>query len=130
MNAPLPPRLLAKFLCVRTKLITFDTMSTTSIPPARIGDSLVDVDTPALILDLDTFEHNISELQRTLKSAPHVKVRSHAKAHKCPAIALLQVQSGAVGVCCQKVRPDSKPRTKQFDRTERVNNYFYAIVLG
>jgi D-serine deaminase-like pyridoxal phosphate-dependent protein len=32
-----------------------------------------------------------------------VALRPHAKAHKCPAIALAQLQRGAVGICCQKV---------------------------
>lgn len=32
-----------------------------------------------------------------------VRVRAHAKSHKCPAIAQLQVRHGAVGICCQKV---------------------------
>jgi D-serine deaminase-like pyridoxal phosphate-dependent protein len=32
-----------------------------------------------------------------------VRVRAHAKTHKCPEIAKRQVAMGAVGVCCQKV---------------------------
>jgi D-serine deaminase-like pyridoxal phosphate-dependent protein len=31
-----------------------------------------------------------------------LRLRPHAKAHKCPAIAAMQVARGAVGVCCQK----------------------------
>jgi D-serine deaminase-like pyridoxal phosphate-dependent protein len=30
--------------------------------PAKVGDRLQDVDTPALILDLDSFEKNLSTL--------------------------------------------------------------------
>src|SRR5690242_10605852 len=30
-------------------------------------------------------------------------LRPHAKSHKCPAIALRQIELGAIGVCCQKV---------------------------
>ena len=33
----------------------------------------------------------------------NVRLRPHAKSHKCPEIALRQVAMGAVGVCCQKV---------------------------
>jgi 3-hydroxy-D-aspartate aldolase len=77
-----------------------DTASTA--PPAEIGARLASVDTPALLLDLDAFEHNLDALHATLAGLP-VRVRPHAKAHKCPEIALRQVARGAVGICCQKV---------------------------
>ena len=32
-----------------------------------------------------------------------VRIRAHAKTHKCPEIAKRQIAAGAVGVCCQKV---------------------------
>jgi D-serine deaminase-like pyridoxal phosphate-dependent protein len=71
-------------------------------PPASIGQRLEDVDTPALILDLDAFEKNIATLQKAL-AGKKVRVRAHAKTHKCPEIARRQIAAGAVGVCCQKV---------------------------
>ncbi len=77
-------------------------MSSALPPPAVAGMPLADVDTPALLLDLDAFERNLDTLNRTLKSTP-VRVRPHAKSHKCPQIALAQIARGAVGVCCQKV---------------------------
>ncbi len=70
--------------------------------PAQLGQLLADVDTPALILDLDAFEGNLKLLQDSL-AGRHVKLRPHAKSHKCPDIALRQMALGAVGVCCQKV---------------------------
>jgi 3-hydroxy-D-aspartate aldolase len=70
--------------------------------PAAPGMDLDQVDTPALLLDLDAFEHNLSRLTQTLQGMD-VRVRPHAKSHKCPAIALRQIAHGAVGVCCQKV---------------------------
>jgi len=70
--------------------------------PAEIGMPLADVDTPALILELDAFEHNLKRLQDSL-AGRNVKVRPHAKSNKCPEIALRQMALGAVGVCCQKV---------------------------
>ncbi len=69
--------------------------------PARLGQRLEEVDTPALIVDLDVFERNISTLAAAAGNA--VRVRAHAKTHKCPEIAKRQVAAGAVGVCCQKV---------------------------
>ena len=71
-------------------------------PPAHPGMRLADVDTPALLLDLDAFERNLDRLDATLRGIP-VRVRPHSKSHKCPEIALRQLAHGAVGVCCQKV---------------------------
>lgn len=69
---------------------------------ARVGDHIDQIDTPALILDLDAFERNLKRLQDAVSSAG-VRLRPHAKSHKCPEIALRQIQAGAVGICCQKV---------------------------
>lgn len=74
----------------------------TTRPPAEIGMSLNEVDTPALIIDLDTFEGNLKRLAERV-TASGVRLRPHAKTHKCPMIALKQIELGAVGVCCQKV---------------------------
>ncbi|MEO5734544.1 MAG: DSD1 family PLP-dependent enzyme [Rubrivivax sp.] len=63
---------------------------------------LSQVDTPALILELDAFERNLDRMQ-SLTRAARIALRPHAKAHKTPAIALAQLQRGAVGICCQKV---------------------------
>ena len=71
-------------------------------PPATIGMPLAEVDTPALVLELDAFEANLHRLRDSL-SGRNVKVRPHAKSHKCPQIAMRQIALGAVGVCCQKV---------------------------
>lgn len=71
-------------------------------PPARAGQPLSQVDTPALVLDLDAFERNVDRMQRAADAAG-VKLRPHAKAHKCPNIALAQLARGAVGICCQKI---------------------------
>lgn len=70
-------------------------------PAARPGDPLNAIDTPALLLELDAFERNLDRMQAAAQAAG-VALRPHAKAHKCPAIALAQLQRGAVGICCQK----------------------------
>jgi D-serine deaminase-like pyridoxal phosphate-dependent protein len=71
-------------------------------PPARIGMPLAEVDTPALILDLDAFERNLQRMKDSL-AGRRIALRPHAKSHKCPQIAMRQIALGAVGVCCQKV---------------------------
>jgi 3-hydroxy-D-aspartate aldolase len=70
-------------------------------PPAAVGQRIEQVDTPALILDLDAFEKNLDTLKKSV--AGRVRVRAHAKTHKCPEIAKRQIAAGAIGVCCQKV---------------------------
>src|SRR5687767_571580 len=67
-----------------------------------IGTPLSDVDTPSLILELDAFERNLDKMDASLADKK-IKLRPHAKSHKCPEIALRQIKRGAVGVCCQKV---------------------------
>jgi 3-hydroxy-D-aspartate aldolase len=74
----------------------------TTRPPAEIGMPLEAVETPALLLDLNAFEKNLSRMATDVKSAD-IRLRPHAKSHKCPVIALRQMATGAVGVCCQKV---------------------------
>lgn len=73
-----------------------------NIIPAQVGAPLDDIDTPALIVDLDAFERNIRKMADFARAAG-VRLRPHAKTHKCPAIARKQVAAGAVGQCCQKV---------------------------
>src|ERR1044072_7995118 len=67
-----------------------------------IGIALDEVDTPALVLDLDALERNIARMAECV-SASGVRLRPHAKSHKCAEIARAQIAAGAVGVCCQKV---------------------------
>ena len=74
----------------------------TTRPPAEIGMSLDEVDTPALVVDLDAFERNLKRLSERV-AGTGVRLRPHAKTHKCAVIALKQMELGAVGVCCQKV---------------------------
>jgi len=70
--------------------------------PASVGQKLEEVDTPALVLDLDAFERNLHTLRDAVKGKP-VRIRPHAKTSKCPDVAKRQIALGAVGVCCQKV---------------------------
>ena len=69
---------------------------------ARPGDPVAAIDTPALVLDLDAFERNLRRMADALRGSG-VRLRAHAKSHKCPEIARRQVALGAVGICCQKV---------------------------
>jgi D-threonine aldolase len=69
--------------------------------PATVGQKLDEVDTPALVLDLQAFEKNQKTLFDSVRN--RVRVRPHAKTHKCPEVAKRQIALGAVGMCVQKV---------------------------
>ena len=71
-------------------------------PPAEPGQPESDIDTPALILDLDAFEYNLDRMAALL-APTGAKLRAHAKTHKSPVIARAQMARGAVGQCVQKV---------------------------
>jgi D-serine deaminase-like pyridoxal phosphate-dependent protein len=64
--------------------------------------TLDEVDTPALIIDLDAFEANLDAMAARLEGTG-VRLRAHAKTHKSPVIAKLQMARGAIGQCVQKV---------------------------
>jgi len=72
------------------------------LPPADIGMPVDEIDTPALVLDLDAFERNLAKMARLAREAG-VRLRPHAKTHKSTAVALRQIAHGAIGQCCQKV---------------------------
>ncbi len=71
-------------------------------PPAQPGMRLDEVDTPALVIDLPAFEANLDRMAAALEGTG-VRLRAHAKTHKSPVIAHLQMARGAVGQCVQKV---------------------------
>ncbi|KZL17910.1 3-hydroxy-D-aspartate aldolase [Pseudovibrio axinellae] len=71
--------------------------------PALPGMRLEEVQTPALIIDLDAFDHNLVKMRDEITHYG-VRHRAHCKMHKSADIAQLQINSGgACGVCCQKV---------------------------
>jgi 3-hydroxy-D-aspartate aldolase len=71
-------------------------------PPAEIGAPIAEVETPALVIDLDAFDRNIAKMAEFARGSG-VRLRPHAKTHKSTAIALRQIAHGAVGQCVQKV---------------------------
>lgn len=71
-------------------------------PPAEIGAPLSEIETPALLIDLDALDRNIDKMAAFARAAG-IRVRPHAKTHKCPEIARRQIAAGAVGQCVQKV---------------------------
>jgi D-serine deaminase-like pyridoxal phosphate-dependent protein len=60
-----------------------------------------DLQTPALVIDADLLEHNLDRLAAAL---PGARARPHVKAHKCTALAKLQVERGHPGLTCATIR--------------------------
>jgi 3-hydroxy-D-aspartate aldolase len=61
--------------------------------------SRAELDTPALLIDLDALERNLAAMAEHAR-AVGVALRPHAKTHKSVRIAGLQVAAGALGICC------------------------------
>lgn len=70
--------------------------------PALPGMALHEVQTPALLIDLDALDRNLERMRRFVEERG-VRLRAHAKTHKSADIARLQMERGACGICCQKV---------------------------
>ncbi|MCC7106735.1 MAG: DSD1 family PLP-dependent enzyme [Chloroflexi bacterium] len=70
--------------------------------PGAIGKRVDELDTPCLVLDLDCVERNLDSMA-SFFSGRRARVRPHAKTHKTPRIALMQLERGALGVCCAKL---------------------------
>ena len=73
-------------------------------PPALaacVGQPVAAIDTPAAVIDLDAMERNLARMAAFARSHG-MRLRPHAKMHKSAALARLQMQAGAVGVCVQK----------------------------
>ncbi|HEX2546834.1 MAG TPA: DSD1 family PLP-dependent enzyme [Ramlibacter sp.] len=66
-----------------------------------VGQPVSAIDTPALVVDLDAMQRNLSRMAEFARKHD-IRWRPHAKMHKSSAIAKLQLQAGAVGVCVQK----------------------------
>ena len=81
----------------------------------RPGISKWDLDTPALVVDLDKFEQNVRTMQAALKQYG-LPSRPHAKTHKSAAIAKYQLANGSIGVCCAKLSEAEALAAKGVDR--------------
>jgi D-serine deaminase-like pyridoxal phosphate-dependent protein len=64
--------------------------------------NIKDLETPALVLDLDLMEKNIHRMSDYFRGR-RAKLRPHVKNHKTPIIALKEIAAGAVGVAVAKL---------------------------
>ena len=63
---------------------------------------VTDIDTPALVVDLDIMERNLRRVADYCK-ANDLRLRPHTKTHKSPLVGRWQLDSGAVGLTVAKV---------------------------
>ena len=69
---------------------------------AFLGLRKAEIDTPALLVDLNVFESNVGCLSGYFRDHG-IQWRPHSKAHKSPAVARLLLEAGASGITCAKV---------------------------
>ncbi len=63
--------------------------------------SIHDLTTPALLVEVDAFTHNLTTMTA---AQPGARLRPHVKAHKSTALARRQAAAGHRGFCCATVR--------------------------
>jgi D-serine deaminase-like pyridoxal phosphate-dependent protein len=66
-------------------------------------DARARLSTPCLLLEAEALEHNVAAMMDLVRRHGR-QLRPHVKAHKCAAIGRLQLEAGAVGLCCATVR--------------------------
>jgi len=64
--------------------------------------TLQDLDTPAVVVDLDVLEANVRRMAERARETG-VRLRPHAKTHKIPEVGRLQLAAGANGISLAKV---------------------------
>jgi D-serine deaminase-like pyridoxal phosphate-dependent protein len=63
---------------------------------------ITDLETPAIVVDLDVVEANISSLAGYCRRS-NLRLRPHTKTHKIPEIARMQIKAGCGGITVAKV---------------------------
>lgn len=72
------------------------------IPQDYVGMPRAEIDTPALLVDMEALESNLEKMAACFRDAGK-NLRPHTKSHKTPAIARLQLDAGAIGITCAKL---------------------------
>src|SRR5881227_973834 len=62
----------------------------------------LELDTPALVIDWDKMQRNITAMQQVADDAG-VNLRPHTKTHKTPLVAHMQQKAGAKGITVAKL---------------------------
>jgi len=87
------------------------------------------LDTPAVLVDLNTLEANIGEMSR-LAAEAGVRLRPHAKVHENVSIAKMQIEAGACGIEVGTVEQAEAMAEQGIDDIAVVHPGFYAGPKG
>eukprot|EP00051_Salpingoeca_urceolata_P033399 m.20540 g.20540 ORF g.20540 m.20540 type:complete len:412 (-) comp6197_c0_seq1:218-1453(-) len=71
-------------------------------PVPCVGDALEELDSPLLVIDVEALRRNMAAMAAQCR-ARNKSWRPHAKGHKCPDIAKMQVAAGAIGITVAKL---------------------------
>jgi len=82
--------------------------------------------TPALVIDVDLLDRNIATMTARAK-AMGVKLRPHAKAHKCVEIAQRLARAGAVGASCATIGEAEGMALSHCDPTVNLHPAFHVV---
>lgn len=77
-------------------------VDTQSAIDSRIGQAVIELDTPTLLLDRAASDRNLAKMAAFFRSRP-AKLRPHFKNHKCATLAKRQLAAGAIGMTCAKL---------------------------
>ena len=77
-------------------------MNAAATPGQLSPASVTDLDTPALVIDLDVMERNLRRMAE-YASRHELRLRPHTKTHKIPALSRKQIDLGAAGLTVAKV---------------------------
>jgi D-serine deaminase-like pyridoxal phosphate-dependent protein len=61
-----------------------------------------ELDTPALLVDLNNMESNLAQMASFLSQTP-AKLRPHFKNHRIVSLAKRQLEAGAIGMTCARL---------------------------
>jgi D-serine deaminase-like pyridoxal phosphate-dependent protein len=64
--------------------------------------NIADIPTPAVLIESSKLARNIARMQKAV-SERGIRLRPHAKTHKSPVVARMQLAGGAAGICCAKL---------------------------
>ncbi len=60
------------------------------------------IDTPALVIDIESAEKNIQTMRNFL-APKKCKLRAHTKIHRSPFLAHMEIAGGSTGITCAKL---------------------------
>src|SRR6185436_16205446 len=63
---------------------------------------LSDLPTPAVLIESSKLARNVARMQKAVSDGGK-RLRPHAKTHKSPVVAGMQIAAGAAGICCAKL---------------------------